>query len=49
MNILKNEHDGFRDESCVFETRFRDDKMYFVPISQSEPDRNSALTQNPGW
>jgi hypothetical protein len=49
MNILRNGEDGFWDESCVFETRFWDDKMYFVPISQSELDKNKALTQNPGW
>ena len=49
MNILKNENDGFWDESYVFETRFWDDRMYFVPISQSEIDKNKALTQNVGW
>jgi hypothetical protein len=49
MNILKNENEGFWDESYVFETRFWDDKMYFVPIRQSELDKNKLLTQNVGW
>jgi hypothetical protein len=29
---------------CVFE-----DKMYFLPIAQSELSKNSKLEQNPGW
>jgi hypothetical protein len=49
MNILKNENDGFWDESYTFETRFWDDKMYFIPINQTELDKNKALTQNAGW
>jgi hypothetical protein len=49
MNILKDENDGFWDESYVFETRYWDDKMYFLPINQTEIDKNKALTQNVGW
>lgn len=30
-------------------TRLWDDKMYFSPISESEIQKNSNLTQNPGW
>jgi hypothetical protein len=49
MNILKDENDGFWNESYVFETRYWDDKMYFLPINQTEIDKNKALTQNVGW
>lgn len=33
----------------VFETRAWDDKMYFLPIAQTEIDKNPSLTQNPRW
>jgi len=47
-NIMKNFDDGFWKET-IFETRYWDDKMYFMPIPQSEIDKDSELTQNPGW
>ncbi|MDR1202300.1 MAG: RagB/SusD family nutrient uptake outer membrane protein [Tannerellaceae bacterium] len=49
MNILKDENDGFWDESYAFETRYWDNKMYFLPINQTEIDKNKLLTQNVGW
>lgn len=50
FNIMKDKDDGFWDE-YVFETRYWDtnDKLYFMPIPQSEIDKNSKMTQNPGW
>ncbi len=49
MNVFKNETEGFWDENYVFETRIWDDKMYFMPIPQSEIDKNNLLTQNALW
>ncbi|UWX56671.1 RagB/SusD family nutrient uptake outer membrane protein [Maribacter litopenaei] len=31
------------------ETRSWDDKMYFMPISRNEINRNNLLIQNPGY
>ena len=31
------------------ETRTWDDKMYFMPISRDEINRNNLLIQNPGY
>jgi hypothetical protein len=49
LDVFKTEKGGFWNESYVFEERFWDDKMYFLPIPQSEIDKNPALTQNAGW
>jgi len=49
MDIFKTETGGFGNESYVFETRTWDDKMYFLPIKQSEIDKNPGLTQNALW
>jgi len=49
MDVYKNEGEGFWNENYVFETRVWDDKMYFMPIPQSEIDKNPKLTQNALW
>jgi hypothetical protein len=49
MDIYKNEGEGFWNENYVFETRAWNDKMYFMPIPQSEIDKNPKLTQNALW
>lgn len=49
FDIYKNEGEGFWNENFVFETRVWDDKMYFMPIPQSEIDKNPKLTQNALW
>jgi hypothetical protein len=49
MDIFKGENDGFWNESYVFETRAWNDKMYFLPIDQSEIIKYPSLTQNSGW
>lgn len=49
MDVYKNEGEGFWNENYVFETRVWDDKMYFMPIPQSEIDKNPQLTQNALW
>ncbi len=48
FNIMKNSDSGFWQET-VFETRYWNNKMYFMPIPQWELNRDPALTQNPGW
>ncbi len=49
MDVYKNEDEGFWNEDYVFESRYWDDKMYFMPIPQSEIDKNPKLTQNALW
>lgn len=49
MDVYKTEADGFWNEDYVFETRVWSDKMYFMPIPQSEIDKNPKLTQNALW
>jgi hypothetical protein len=48
FDFEKTKTGGFWSER-VFETRYWDDKMYFLPIPQTEIDKNPALTQNVGW
>lgn len=50
FNVFKNEIDmGFWNDKTVIETRYWHDKMYFMPIPQSEVERNPLMTQNPMW
>ncbi|HEX3010102.1 MAG TPA: RagB/SusD family nutrient uptake outer membrane protein, partial [Bacteroidales bacterium] len=49
FDVFKTEAEGFWNENHVVETRVWDDKMYFLPISQSEIDKNPRLTQNALW
>jgi starch-binding outer membrane protein, SusD/RagB family len=50
MDINQTNASGlFWNENYVFETRYWNDKMYFMPIPQSEIDKNKRLTQNPMW
>ncbi|KAA6300299.1 MAG: hypothetical protein EZS26_003559 [Candidatus Ordinivivax streblomastigis] len=49
MDVFKTEGEDFWNESYVFEERYWDNKMYFLPIPQTELDKNPALTQNIGW
>ncbi|MDD4115656.1 MAG: RagB/SusD family nutrient uptake outer membrane protein [Massilibacteroides sp.] len=50
LDVYRNEDDpAFWNEKYVFETRYWDDKMYFMPIPQSEIDKNHLLTQNALW
>lgn len=49
LDIYKTEAGGFWNENHVFETRVWDDKMYFMPIPQTEIDKNPKLTQNALW
>lgn len=49
MDINKTDNGGFWNENYVFETRYWNNKMYYMPILQSEIDKNKRLTQNPGW
>ncbi len=49
MDVYKNDGEGFWNENYVFETRVWEDKMYFMPIPQSEIDKNPKLTQNALW
>jgi hypothetical protein len=49
MDVYKTEGEGFWNENYVFEERFWHDKMYFMPIPQSEIDKNPKLTQNALW
>ncbi|WP_423127195.1 RagB/SusD family nutrient uptake outer membrane protein [Gaoshiqia sp. Z1-71] len=49
MDVYKTEAEGFWNENFVFEERFWHDKMYFMPIPQSEIDKNPKLTQNALW
>lgn len=50
LDVYKNEDDpAFWNEKFVFETRYWDDKMYFMPIPQAEIDKNPLLTQNALW
>lgn len=50
LDVYKNETDpDFWNEKYVFETRYWDDKMYFMPIPQNEVDKNPLLTQNTLW
>jgi hypothetical protein len=49
MDINKTDAGGFWNENYVFETRYWNNKMYFMPILQSEIDKNKRLTQNPMW
>jgi len=49
MDINKTDTGGFWNESYVFETRYWSNKMYFMPILQTEIDKNKRLTQNPLW
>ena len=49
MDVYKTESEGFWNEDYVFETRAWHDKMYYMPIPQSEIDKNPKLTQNPLW
>jgi len=49
MDINKTDTGGFWNENYVFETRYWNNKMYFMPILQSEIDKNKRLTQNPMW
>ncbi len=48
FNIQKDGND-FWDPTYVFETRYWDNKMYFNAIPQVEINKNTALSQNPGW
>lgn len=50
MDINQTEASGlFWNENYVFDTRYWDNKMYFMPIPQTEIDKNKRLTQNPLW
>ncbi|MDP4188908.1 MAG: RagB/SusD family nutrient uptake outer membrane protein, partial [Bacteroidota bacterium] len=50
MDINQTEASGlFWNENYVFDNRYWNDKMYFMPIPQSEIDKNKRLTQNPLW
>lgn len=49
MDINKTDAGGFWNENYVFETRYWNNKMYFMPILQTEIDKNKRLTQNPLW
>jgi hypothetical protein len=49
FDVFKTEAEGFWNETHVVETRVWDDKMYLLPISQSEIDKNPRLTQNALW
>lgn len=49
MDINKTDTGGFWNEAYVFETRYWNNKMYFMPILQTEIDKNKRLTQNPLW
>jgi hypothetical protein len=50
MDINQTEASGlFWNENYVFDNRYWDDKMYFMPIPQTEIDKNKRLTQNPLW
>lgn len=50
LDVYKNESDpAFWNEKYVFENRYWDDKMYFMPIPQGEVDKNPLLTQNTLW
>jgi len=48
FDIMKNFDDGFWNE-IAFETRYWDDKVYFMPIPQWEIDKNPKMTQNPRY
>jgi hypothetical protein len=39
----------YRPTDIVFENRIWQDHVYFLPISQSEIDRDPSLIQNPGY
>ncbi len=49
FDVYKSEGEGFWNEDYVFETRAWSDKMYFMPIPQTEIDKNPKLTQNALW
>jgi hypothetical protein len=49
FDIYKNETAGFWNENYVFETRAWYPRMYFLPIAQTEIDKNRQLTNNYGW
>jgi len=49
FDIHKNENAGFWNENYVFETRAWHPRMYFLPIAQTEIDKNHQLTNNYGW
>lgn len=50
LDVYKNEADpAFWNEKYMFEYRYWDDKMYFIPIPQEEIDKNPLLTQNALW
>lgn len=49
LNIMKDDGEGFWTEKHLFENRYWNDKMYFMPILQSEIDKNKKLTQNALW
>ncbi len=39
----------YRPTNIVFENRIWKDHVYFMPISQTEIDRDPSLIQNPGY
>ena len=49
FDIYKNEDAGFWNENYSFETRAWNERMYFLPIAQSEVDKNPRLNNNYGW
>lgn len=50
FNVFRNEIDPeFWNDKTTFETRYWHDKMYFMPIPQSEIERNPLMSQNPMW
>ncbi|KIC96218.1 RagB/SusD family nutrient uptake outer membrane protein [Flavihumibacter solisilvae] len=46
---IQKSGEEFWNENYVFETRLFNMKNYFLPIPQSEIDKNRQLTQNPMW
>lgn len=48
LDVFKTEAGGFWNV-VSFEERAWDDKMYFLPIAQTEIDKISSLTQNARW
>jgi hypothetical protein len=40
---------NYRYETRKIQSRAWNDKMYFMPIHRDELNRNSLLTQNPGY
>ncbi|PJF32990.1 MAG: hypothetical protein CUN57_03305 [Phototrophicales bacterium] len=49
VNIVKNEDGTFSYTRKVIQERIYTEKVYWQPIPLSEIEKNSNLTQNPGY